>query len=228
MSTDNTVKIGTVYTFDVTFSHPISGHASDADTTPRYWVFRDAATTGVTPALAGAFLTFRTGFAGHYYGSFTAGTGNNFATGSYYNILVSGAVANITRYQAVRTFYVESNSLDDIANINADTYFADINYNMDDINLRDEFTVCWYKNGAPYSGFTSPTIQIINRSDGSDFLASTSMSGIGSPVLAARYNTTSTSQRLLEGDAYLIVTTASIDSATRTWYRLVSRDARIS
>jgi 3-oxoacyl-ACP reductase-like protein len=54
------------------------------------------------------------------------------------------------------------------------------------------------------------------------------MSGIGSPVLAARYNTTSTSQRLLEGDAYLIVTTASIDSATRTWYRLVSRDARIS
>jgi len=228
MSDDSTVKIESTYTFDFTTVHPISGMSIDADATPRYWVYRDAGSTGVTPNLDGAILTFRTGFPGHYYGSFVAGSGNNFATGSYYNILVSGTVAGITRYTAHKTFYVEANNIDDVAANNSNTYFADINYNMDDINLKDEFTVCWYKNGAPTSGFTSPTIRIVNRTDGTDFLASTAMSGIGSPALAAKYDTQSTSQRLLEGEAYLVQTTANIDSAVRSWHRLVSRDSRIS
>lgn len=224
----DSVKIGTTYVFDVTTFHPLSGFSSDADVTPKYWVFRDAASTGVTPNLAGTALTFRTGFPGHYYGAFVAGTGNNFVTGSYYNILVSGTVGGITRYQAVKTFYVENNSIDDLALANSNTYFADIHYDMDDINLKDEFSVSWFKNGAPYSGFTAPTIKITNRSDGSEFLSQTNMSGIGNPTLIARYDTVNTSQRLLEGEAYLITTTCTIDSATRTWWRWVSRDARIN
>lgn len=228
MPLDANVKIGTTFVFDVALFHPISGFASNADTTPRYWVFRDAATTGVTPALAGAFLGLRTGFAGHYYGAFEAGTGNNFITGSYYNILVSGAVGGITRYQIASTFYVENNNLDDLAALNTNTYVADINYDLDDINLKDEFTVCWYKNALPYSGFTSPTIKITNRADGTDFLATTAMSGVGNPAIFAKYDTVTTSQRLLEGEAYMVTTTAVIDSSPRTWNRLVSRDARIS
>lgn len=228
MSNDNNVKLGTIYTFDWTAKHRTSGISIDCDSTPRYWVFRDQATTGVTPNLNGAIMSFRTSFPGHYYASFEAGTGNNFVTGSYYNILVSGTIGTGTVYEAVKTIYVESNSIDDLVSTVGTSYFADINYNMDDINLKDEFTVCWYRNGVPYSGFTSPTIEIINRNDGTNFLTSTAMSGIRSPALAARYDTTSTSQRLLEGEAYLVLTTAVIDSSTRTWFKLISRDARIS
>jgi len=103
-------------------------------------------------------------------------------------------------------------------------YHADVNYTKDRTSLTDEYTVIWYKNGIPQtSGITSPTIKVVNRGDGSDLVAQTSMTQVGSTG-AYKYDAVS-SERQSSGNAYLIVVTASIDSGTRTFYRVVGRDS---
>lgn len=224
---ENILKLPSTYYFDLLLKN-VSGTSQAADETPKFWVYKNADSTGVTAALSAVSMIPRTAFVGHYYGTFVASTGNAFATGNYYNILTSGKVNSLTQFQSVATLYTQNNTSDDLASGVVNQYYADINYNMDDVNLRDEFTVCWFKNAVPYSGFTSPTIRIVKRSDGANFLVSTAMSGIGSPVVAARYDTSGTSNRLLEGEAYLVQTNATIDGTARTWFRLVSRDVRIT
>ena len=62
-----------------------------------------------------------------------------------------------------------------------DIYHADILYIVDSTNTKDEYTVSWFKNGVPVaSGITSPTIQVIRRTDGTDLVAASGMSQIGS------------------------------------------------
>lgn len=220
------VKLGTAYYIDYMTSHPTSG-ARDADVNPRFWVFKNADSTGLSSSLNGALFSYRGNFPGNYYATIPVTTGDGFTTGVFYNVVASGNVAGVTRYENIRTFYAEAYTADDLASSLSDVYFADINYNMDDVNSKDEITVCWYKNNQPYSGFTSPKLTIFKRSDGTTFLAETNMTGIGANYLGAKYDTVGSSNRLLEGEAYLIMTTATIDSSVRSWYRLVSRDVRV-
>lgn len=221
------IRLGTVYYVDYTTSHPISG-ARDADVTPRFWVFKNNDTTGLNVNLSAALFTIRGNFPGNYYASFEVSTGVGFNTGVYYNLVASGSMAGVTRYDAIRTFYAQAYTADDIVPSLSDVYFADIEYNLDDGNMKDEINVSWYKNSMPISGFTSPKITIFNRSDGSLFLPETDMSGVGSTNIGARYDTIGSSNRLLEGQGYLIKTSAIIDSGTRLWYRWVSRDLRVN
>src|SRR5690606_6186465 len=65
-------------------------------------------------------------------------------------------------------------------NSTEDVYHADIQLTVDDSNSQDEYTVIWFLNGTRItSGITSPTIQVIKRSDGTDLVASTPMTEIG-------------------------------------------------
>jgi hypothetical protein len=105
-----------------------------------------------------------------------------------------------------------------------DIYHADIQLDIDTSNSRDEYTIIWYRNGIRQtSGITSPTIQVIKRSDGSDLIASTAMSQIASTGLY-KYDATTTA-RQTAGEAYVVVVTASINSATREWSRVIGRDS---
>lgn len=100
-------------------------------------------------------------------------------------------------------------------------YDADIDFRKD--TSADEYTVCWFRDGVPVtSGITSPTIQVVKRSDGTDLVASTAMTEIGSTG-AYRYNESSNRQD--SGEAYIVVVTATIDGATRTARLSRGRDA---
>lgn len=100
-------------------------------------------------------------------------------------------------------------------------YTANINLNLDATN--DEYSVSWYKNGIlQTSGITSPAIQVIKRSDGTDLIASVSMSQIGS---TGSYKYTETVSRITDGETFLVKCTATIDGSTRTFGKYVSRDA---
>jgi hypothetical protein len=102
-----------------------------------------------------------------------------------------------------------------------DVYHADIFLTRDTTNSRDEYTVQWYKNGnAVTSGITEPKLQVVKRSDGSDLIAATALTQIGSTG-AYKLNTTT---RLTSGEAAVAVTTATIDAAARTWRRPIGRD----
>lgn len=87
----------------------------------------------------------------------------------------------------------------------------------------DRYSVTFSKNGKDLtSGITSPTIQVIKDADGTDLIASTALTQIGSTGL---YRHTETTGRIVSGAGYHVIVTATIDGATRTIRRnLMGRD----
>jgi hypothetical protein len=106
---------------------------------------------------------------------------------------------------------------------NFSVYQAKVDVVDDDGGTNDRYVTAWYKNSQPItSGITSPTIQVIKASDGTDLVASTAMTQIGSTGL---YRKDEGTNRLVDGAAYMAKVQATIDGATRTWYQPVGRDS---
>lgn len=103
-------------------------------------------------------------------------------------------------------------------------YHADIHYTVDGTNTRDEYTIQWYKNGLPITAdVTSPTLQVVRRSDGGDQIAESGLTQIGST--ACYKGDVYSTARLGGGEAYIAIVSATIDGSTRTWRRPISRDS---
>jgi hypothetical protein len=102
-------------------------------------------------------------------------------------------------------------------------YHADIEITRDGTNTRDEYTATWFKNGVRITtGITVPTIQLIKRADGTDLVASTAMTQVGS---TGSYKYDEATNRLTAGEAAVCIVAATIDGTGRTFARVVSRDA---
>lgn len=105
----------------------------------------------------------------------------------------------------------------------ADIYHADIQFTKDDANAKDEYTVAWFKNGVPItSGITLPKIQVIKRVDGTDLVALVAMSQIGT---TGTYKYDEPTNRLTAGEAVVAKVTATIDSVSRSFERVIMRDS---
>ena len=104
-----------------------------------------------------------------------------------------------------------------------DVYHADIEVTVDAANSQDEYTVTWFKNGVRItSGITNAKIQVVERAAGADLIAQTAMSEIGS-IHSFKYD--EATDVLTAGEAAVAIVTATIDAATRTFVRVVSRDS---
>jgi hypothetical protein len=100
-----------------------------------------------------------------------------------------------------------------------DVYHALIEYSFDD--PEDEYTVTWFKNGQRVtSGITSPTIQVVKRTDGTDLVASAAMTQIGS---TGSYKYDESTNVISADESYLTIVSATIDSGGRSFACLVSR-----
>jgi hypothetical protein len=105
-----------------------------------------------------------------------------------------------------------------------DVYHADIKLNIDDANSQDEYTITWFKNGVRItSGITSPTLQVVKRSDGTDLIASTTPTEIASTG-SYKHDATTTA-RMTAGQDAMVIVTATIDASSRTFATLVGRDS---
>jgi hypothetical protein len=105
-----------------------------------------------------------------------------------------------------------------------DLYHAEIHFTRDQTNTQDEWTVTWFKNGVRLTtGVTSPTLQAVKRVDGTDLFAAAAMTEIGTTESFKLDRTTT--ERLTVGEAVVVVASATIDSSTRTFSRIVSRDS---
>jgi len=110
-----------------------------------------------------------------------------------------------------------------LANL-SDFYHADILFIKDDTNSQDEYTVTWFKNGVRQtSGITVPTIQVVKRSDGTDLIGVTAMTQIGSTG-SYKYDATG-GLRQTAGEAYLVISVATLDGSSRTFSWIQGRDA---
>lgn len=103
-------------------------------------------------------------------------------------------------------------------------YHADIGFARDTTNSRDEWTVVFFKNGVPLTaGITSPTIQVVKRADGTDLIASSALTQIGSTG-HYKYDA-SGAERATLGEAVVAVVSGTIDGSARPFRRVVSRDS---
>ena len=104
-----------------------------------------------------------------------------------------------------------------------DVYHADIVLSKDDTNTTDEYSIAWFKNGVRIaSGITVPTIQVVKRVDGTDLVASTAMTQIGT---TGSYKYDEATNRITAGEAVLVIVAATIDSGSRSFAKVISRDS---
>lgn len=120
------------------------------------------------------------------------------------------------------TFAEGSIDWDGSAEIVANNYYAAVYFCRDQNNTVDDYLVVWYRNGIPVtSEITTPLIQIISPTDGSDILASTAMTEISG---TGAYKYTEASGRITKGLGALVKVTATINGAARTFTHPVGRD----
>lgn len=104
-------------------------------------------------------------------------------------------------------------------------YHAQIELTRDTPHTADEYTGRWYRDLVRLTAadVTSPTIQVVRRANGADLLPETALTQIGSTG-AWKYDATG-AQRLTSGEAGIVVMRATVDGATRTFEKIVGRDA---
>jgi len=98
----------------------------------------------------------------------------------------------------------------------ADTakYQARMDLRDDNGGTADRYVAVWHKNStAIFTGITSPTIQVIKVADGTDLIAETAMTQIGT---SGMYRYVESTNRIVNGVGYIAIFKATIESATRT------------
>lgn len=163
-------------------------------------------------------------------GLYTRGTGagqvNQPANGMIDSNVVRNAGTAITAaagIQEVKVASVAANAIGDAAvAADMDSYSAKV-WVIKESTTTDHYAVRWFKNGTPItSGITSPTIQVIKGSDGTDLIASTALTEIGS---THRFKKDESTNKMTAGAIYFAVVSATIDGSTRTWDQQVGRDS---
>jgi hypothetical protein len=124
---------------------------------------------------------------------------------------------------AINAAAIADGAIDDAAvAADMDSYTAKI-WVIKESTTTDHYAVRWFKNNVPItSGITSPTIQVIKGSDGTDLIASTALTEIGS---THRFKRDESTNKLTAGAIYFAVVSATIDSATRTFEQQIGRDS---
>jgi len=101
-------------------------------------------------------------------------------------------------------------------------YYADIVLERDTVAAKDEYTVSWFKGPEIVTAVTTAYVNVVKRADGTDLVASTPLSAIGSTG-ALKYD--ESTNRTSVGESYIVITSGTIDGAVRVWRRIVSRDS---
>ena len=223
---DHRLPIGEVFVWDIT-THNISGASVNADATPRFYFFEENADSALLENLyiqrssAGPIGSWN----GMYVGSGELSLGNGFEVGKFYSVVSSGRVNSITAFDHTHNLFIlpQYQQVDTVQQTGVAidrTYWADIKYTKDNPS-RDEFTVFWFKDNVFASG-TSCFLQVIKRSDGTNQIATTAMSNVGSYGF---FKHDETASRLDYGQAYLAKVSGVVDGVNRQFYKVIYKDS---
>src|SRR3990167_940344 len=106
-----------------------------------------------------------------------------------------------------------------------DTYQCKVELIDDDGSGNDRYSVVFFKNGEPItSGITVPKITVIKDADGTTLIAEDDLTEVGG---LGHYRYTEGTDRVVSGAAYKAKITATIASATRSWFQPVGRDSTV-
>ena len=105
-----------------------------------------------------------------------------------------------------------------------DTYQCKVELIDDDGSGNDRYSVVFFKNGEPItSGITVPKITVIKDADGTTLIAEDDLTEVGG---LGHYRYTEGTDRVVSGAAYKAKITATIASATRSWFQPCGRDSK--
>lgn len=150
----------------------------------------------------------------------------HFWLGIQANALISGKVdasAQEIAAGAINAAAIAAGAIDDNAlAADVDAYHAKI-WVVKESTTSDHYAVVFFKNGQPVtSGITSPTIQVIKASDGTDLIASGALTEVGSLGI---YKKDESTDKLVAGAICFAKVTATIDGSTRNWLQQIGRDS---
>jgi len=97
------IPLDEVIYFDCITTHPTTGAATDADSTPTFAVYEESTDTDIG---VGGNLTKRTSLTGNYRGTFTLSAANGFEVGKWYSIIGSATVNAIAGKAVLKNFRV--------------------------------------------------------------------------------------------------------------------------
>jgi hypothetical protein len=87
----------------------------------------------------------------------------------------------------------------------------------------DRYCVTWLKNMEMLTtGVTDANIRVVKLADGADLVAETALAAVGS---TGAYQYVETTNRIVDGAAYMVLVTATIAASTRTWPHFIGRDS---
>lgn len=111
---------------------------------------------------------------------------------------------------------------DDAVAADMDAYHAKV-WVVRESTTADHYAVVFFKNGQPVTtGITSPTIQVIKASDGTDLIASTALTEVAGLGI---YKKDESTNKLTGGAIYFAKVQATIDGSTRQWLQQIGRDS---
>jgi hypothetical protein len=104
-----------------------------------------------------------------------------------------------------------------------DLYHAKVELVKDEANGADEYTIQWFKNGAPLGTglVTSPTLAVVSRS-GTTLVAEVVPTEIGA---TGAFKHDETTNRTTAGDSVLILVGGVVDGSVRSWRSQAGRDS---
>jgi len=164
-------------------------------------------------------LTSDTTGTGTYAGTFPAGIT---AAGEYAVEFYSGASPSPgDQAIGVQTVYWGGTVIASVAKM--DVYHADIRLTKDRATGKDKYTIRWFKNGQRLtSGIGTPRITVQSSLDGSDLVTTSAMTQIGT---TGGYEYVDEVNQTTAGVPVEAIVTATINSASRSFSRVLTRDS---
>jgi len=218
--------------FSVVCHHPSGGTLSLSDSAP-WFVVEKMNALSPTQVLTGN-LSANSMMVGRYDGYFYT-SGNMFDEDSHYQVWVSGRVIGISDVIPVKSFIVKnapdvnitkvSGQLINGNDFGSNLYYANIKFNKDVINSRDEYTVNWFKNSRPLSSgnFTNPALTVCRTDNGTAIFSNQKMTYADKSIGVVRYN--DSVNLTSSGEAYLVIASSTIDGSSRRWEQLIGIDS---
>lgn len=125
---------------------------------------------------------------------------------------------------AITAATIAADAIDaDALSADLDSYGARVEIIDDDAEGADRYCVTWLQNMALLTeGVTAPKLRVIALADGTDLVAETALDAVDD---TGAYQYVETANRIVDGAAYLVLVTATIAAATRTWPHFIGRDS---
>lgn len=196
----------------------VSGGSPTGVLTPQFLVFRE---NSGSPFYTGGVNTI-VGFTGVYLIDVPVLNLLGFNTGESYSVWATGMLSGQPIREFINRITPHRKLFNGISGIATTIYHAQIDHCYVKPSGLDRWTVLWYKNGNPYTVWSTGRLSVINYTGGVHFNSS-GLTAYGAGISGGRLSVGG-SLILQSGQKYIAKTTAFIDGTTRQWEEHVGYD----